>query len=656
MRFTPAFLDEIKARLPVSEVVRRRVQIKKAGREWKGLSPFSAEKSPSFFVNDQKQAWFDFSSGQNGNIFDFVMRTEGLSFPEAVERLAGDAGLSLPVESPESRQREQARASLTDVMELAAKFFEGELQSQRGAKARGYLADRGQSPGIQRQFRLGYSPNEKYALRDHLAAKGASAEMMCEAGLLVHGEDIPVPYDRFRDRVMFPICDRSGKVIAFGGRAMEKDVAAKYLNSPETPLFHKGAVLYNHHNARKAAHDRSAVIAVEGYVDVISMSAAGHPNVVAPLGTALTPDQCELLWKMAEEPILCFDGDKAGRKAAYRAIDTALPLIGPGKSLRFAFLPDGQDPDDLARSGGGEAVSEVLGAARPLVEVIWTRETETGAFDTPERRAALQRRLSEISREIRDETLRGFYREDFEQRIAALFGRPSGGGQRQGHGPARPFRQPQAAWSPLGRPAGRRGAFGKDAPRLGFAGAPLMSSASLSRSALFAPGRVTFAPREAAIFLLCLNHPELAARHAEEIAGLELSGRDMGRLRDLVLSEVANPGADGHALRQAIDDAGLSALLARVEETAGLASQWCVRGDAAENDAEAMLRQALALHRRGRALHKELKSAEIALGEDASEENQIRLNDIKAELAALEGREAVVDGFGASSGRDAGGL
>ena len=254
MRFTPHFLDEIKARLPVSEVVRQRVQIKKAGREWKGLSPFASEKTPSFFVNDQKQAWFDFSSGQNGNIFDFVMLTEGLSFPEAVERLAHDAGLALPSVTPETIQREKERASLHDVLEMSAKFFEAELQSPRGAKARGYLADRGLSPAVQRQFRIGYAPAEKYALRDFLAGKDVLAQAMCETGMLIHGEEIPVPYDRFRDRVMFPIADRAGKVIAFGGRALEKDAQAKYLNSPETPLFHKGAVLYNHHQARKAAH------------------------------------------------------------------------------------------------------------------------------------------------------------------------------------------------------------------------------------------------------------------------------------------------------------------------------------------------------------------------------------------------------------------
>ena len=225
MRFTPSILDEIKARLPVTDVVRRRVKLQKSGREWKGLSPFGAEKTPSFFVNDQKQAWFDFSSGQNGNIFDFVMKTEGLSFPEAVERLAAEAGVHLPKASEEAVQQEKQRASLHDVLELAAKFFEEQLQGRAGAKARGYLADRGLGPALQKQFRIGYSPAERFALRDWLAGKGASAEAMIETGMLIHGEDIAVPYDRFRDRVMFPICDRSGKVIAFGGRALEKDGA-----------------------------------------------------------------------------------------------------------------------------------------------------------------------------------------------------------------------------------------------------------------------------------------------------------------------------------------------------------------------------------------------------------------------------------------------
>src|SRR5262245_49297084 len=370
MRFPPQFLDELRARLPVSEVVGRRVKLKKAGREWKGLSPFNKEKTPSFFVNDHKMAWFDFSSGKNGSIFDFVMMTEGVSFPEAVERLAAQAGMPLPQVSPEDEARDQRRRTLNDVVELAAKFFEAVLASRAGAKARGYLADRGLDPATQLKFRLGYAPPERFALKEHLGKEGISTEDMVAAGLLVAGDDIPVPYDRFRDRVMFPITDLRGHVIAFGGRALEKDAQAKYLNSPETPLFHKGATLYNIASARVAAHKGAPLVAVEGYVDVIAMVSAGYEATVAPLGTALTAEQLVLLWRMADEPTLCFDGDAAGRRAAYRAVDLALPLLKPGKSLKFASLPEGHDPDDLVRAGGREAVVEVIGGARPLAEVL----------------------------------------------------------------------------------------------------------------------------------------------------------------------------------------------------------------------------------------------------------------------------------------------
>ena len=402
MRFPASFLDDLRARLPVSEVVGRRVQLKKAGREWKGLSPFNKEKTPSFFVNDQKAAWFDFSSGKNGNIFDFVMQTEGVNFPEAVERLASMAGLPLPRSTPEAEAREERRKTLHDVVELAAKFFEATLAARAGAKARGYLADRGIEPKTQLRFRIGYAPPDRFALKEHLGGQGISTEDMIEAGLLVSGEDIPVPYDRFRDRVMFPITDLRGRVIAFGGRALEKDAPAKYLNSPETPLFHKGATLYNGAAARQAAHQGAPIIVAEGYVDVIALVTAGYEGAVAPLGTALTEEQLALIWKMTDEPVLCFDGDGAGRRAAYRAVDLALPHIKPGKTIRFALLPEGQDPDDLVRSGGREAISEVIGAARPLADMLWQRETEAGGFDTPERRAGLDQRVAEVTNVIND--------------------------------------------------------------------------------------------------------------------------------------------------------------------------------------------------------------------------------------------------------------
>src|ERR1700677_4803284 len=421
MRFTPQFLDELRARLPVSEVVGRRVKLRKAGREWKGLSPFNQEKTPSFFVNDQKAMCFDFSSGKNGNIFDFLMLTEGVSFPEAVERLANEAGVPLPVMTREAEAHEERRKTLHDVVELAAKFFEATLASRNGARGRGYLLDRGIHAATQLKFRIGHAPGEQYALKEHLGAAKISTEDMAEAGLIVTGEDIAVPYDRFQDRVMFPISDWRGRVIAFGGRALEKEVSAKYLNSPETPLFHKGATLYNIAAARKAAHEGARLIAVEGYVDVIAMATAGFEATVAPLGTALTAEQLALMWRMADEPVLCFDGDDAGRRAAYRAIDLALPLLKPGKSLKLATLPDGQDPDDLARSGGRDAIEDVLGAARPLAHVLWTRESEAGPFDTPERRAAFEARVAEVTAAIGDEAVRRYYRQDFSARLRQMF-------------------------------------------------------------------------------------------------------------------------------------------------------------------------------------------------------------------------------------------
>src|SRR5436305_14558610 len=413
MRFTPQFLDDLRARLPVSEVVGRRVKLKRAGREWKGLSPFQQEKSPSFTVNDQKGFYHDFSSGKHGDIISFLMETEGLGFTEAVERLAAMAGVPLPAATPEAARHEQRRKTLYDVMELAAKFFADTLASRGGAKARGYLGDRAISPAVQLQFRIGYAPGERFALKEHLGNAGIATEDMVEAGLLVAGDDIPVPYDRFRDRVIFPIADLRGRVIAFGGRALDKEAQPKYLNSPETALFHKGATLSNRPAARMAAHQGAPLFAVEGYTDVIAMVSVGFEATVAPLGTALTAEQLVLLWKMADEPTLCFHGDAAGRRAAYRAIDLALPLIKPGKSLKFASLPEGHDPDDLVRAGGREAVEEVLAAARPLADVLWMREREAGGLDTPERRAAFEARLAALINAIGDDGVRKYYRSEF---------------------------------------------------------------------------------------------------------------------------------------------------------------------------------------------------------------------------------------------------
>ena len=665
MRFAPSFLEELKARLPVSEVVRRKVKLMKAGREWRGLSPFTSEKTPSFFVNDQKMAWFDFSSGKNGNIFDFLMATEGLSFPEAVERLAADAGLPLPKVTPEAVEQEKRRAGLHDVLELAARFFESELARERGGKARAYLSQRGLSLDTQKRFRLGYAPGDKFALRDALAAKGATSDVLAEAGLLITGEDIAVPYDRFRDRVMFPICDRSGRVIAFGGRALENEAQAKYLNSPETPLFHKGALLYNHHNARLAAHEKGTVIAVEGYVDVIAMVTAGFANTVAPLGTALTEAQCLLLWKMAEEPILCFDGDRAGRKAAYRAIDIALPLIGPGRSLRFALLPEGQDPDDLARSGGAAALEDVLGQALPLVDLIWHRETEAGALATPERRAGLERRLAEICGMIQDDMLRRYYAAEFQNRLAVLFGQASrqistqtsnrgSGRTRQGAGGRSFFSS--FAFPRDGFGFGRGGAAAAVAPP-NYIAAPPPIGLDLAKSALMHPKSAAPSARESIILLILLNHPGLLENYGEALAELELTHADTIALKEKLL-DLWGHGAlsDHNSLHAEIERSGLGPVRRRLEALKAHASLWIIAPEAADSDAEAALKQALALHHKMRALNRELKSAEAALAQDGSETNLARLRDIQAQLSALAGTEASVEGFGVASGRPSGTL
>ena len=530
MRFPPQFLDELRARLPVSEIVGKRVKLRKAGREWKGLSPFNKERTPSFFVNDQKGFYHDFSSGKHGDIFRFVMDTEGVAFTEAVERLASLAGVAVPKLTPEAEAQESRRHTLHEVCERAAAFFEAALAGRAGAKARGYLADRGLDSPTQLKFRIGYAPSERFALKEHLGNLGISVEDMIEAGLLVHGDDIPVPYDRFRNRVMFPIADFAGRIVAFGGRALDKDAPAKYLNSPETPLFHKGATLYNGAAARQAAHRGAPVIAVEGYVDVIAMVTAGYPATVAPLGTALTGDQLALLWKMADEPILCFDGDAAGRRAAYRAIDLALPLIKPGKSLLFATLPDGHDPDDLVRSGGPGAIADVLAGARPLGEVLWTRETDGARIDTPERRAGLEARINELTNSIADEAVRRYYRQDLRERLRNLVALP----------PCRRGRRRTASGTPSSGRGERRDERGGRPPPGGFAPAPLgPASARLQASSIVRGSRTALPPREALILLAACNHPWLIESHAEELADLEFLNGDADLLRRAMLEAAA---------------------------------------------------------------------------------------------------------------------
>lgn len=624
MKFPPSVLEEIKARLPVSAVVGKRVRLAKAGREWKGLSPFNAEKTPSFFVNDQKGSFFDFSSGKNGDIFKFVMETEGLSFPEAVEKLATEAGVTLPKVSFEAQAQEERRKGLHEVVELAARFFEAELQSERGGLARRYLSGRGLEGQARQLFRLGYAPPDRFALRDHLAAKGVGADAMMETGLLVHGDEIAVPYDRFRDRIMFPIHDARGRVVAFGGRAMSADVPAKYLNSPETPLFHKGALLFNHHNARKAAHDTGQVIVVEGYVDVIAMTLAGFPQVVAPLGTALTEDQLSLLWRMAGEPVICLDGDKAGRKAAGRAIDLALPLLEPGRSLSFALLPEGQDPDDLARSGGKPAVAEVIGSAKPLVDMLWAREFEASQLDTPERRAAFERRLKEPLGLIRDEATRRHYRREIDERLSQLFA------------PAQQERFERRRQNGGGNSRGGRGfSRGQDRPPLSLVRpSPQLTSSPLMQR------RHGENPREAFVLLALASHPDLVMRCVDEIAELSLDGPAAERFRQALLDAAIDGSFDQEAFGRRLEQGRVAEAQAALLAVTQPAERLKLAQTADPESVFDSIRQALVLHHRARTLHSELKAAERALADEPTEANFAWMKDVKARLDTIEGTEA----------------
>ena len=635
MRFSPAFLDEIRARIPVSEVVRKKVKLSKQGREWRGLSPFNAEKTPSFYVNDQKGFFHDFSSGKHGDGFSFLMETEGLSFPEAVERLATLAGLSMPVETKEQREAEEKRATLTDALEWAAVFFQKQLLAPPGAPARTYLDQRQISSAARHDFRLGYASSERHALRDHLAAMGVSVDTMIEAGLLIHGDDIAVPFDRFRNRIIFPICDLSGRVIAFGGRAMDSDAQAKYLNSPETPLFHKGATLYNLHNARKSAHETGNIIAVEGYVDVIALTTAGLSHVVAPLGTALTAEQCLLLWRMADEPILCFDGDKAGLKAAYRAIDTALPLLGAERSLRFVLLPEGLDPDELLRANGPAAIVSALKDSLPLVDILWMREVEGVTLDTPERRAGLEKRLREVAAQIPDETLRRYYQQEISSRLTSLFGRKSERFFSRRND--RDFGSPRAQQSFGKRPETRPG--------------PVYVGSALANSALFRGVRPVMSAREGLILLILLNHPDLLAGQIDEIAALDFAASEASALRDAMVLWIEMGGPDHGDLTHFIESKGFTSTLGRLSGMAAHATLWSVRPEAASIDAAESLRQALVLHRRAWALNRELREVESRLAQEPNERDTARIRDIQTQLSALEGAEAALEGFGALSGR-----
>jgi DNA primase len=559
---------------------------------------------------------------------------EGLAFPEAVARVAEMAGMALPEAGPRDEAREKRRAGLQEALEASAAFFEAALQNADGAKARAYLRDRGLSARTQSAFRLGYGPEGRSALKNHLAAKGFDRDVIEASGMVVHGQDIPVSYDRFRDRVMFPIEDSRERIIAFGGRALAKDAPAKYLNSPETDVFSKGRTLYNFARARKAARDAGTLIAVEGYMDVIALAQAGIGHAVAPLGTALTEDQLDMLLRAADEPVLSFDGDAAGLRAAHRAIDLALPRLKPGKSVRFALLPAGQDPDDVVRRGGREAMDALLAQSRPLADLLWSRETKGGVFDTPERRAELEGNLKRLTGLIADETVRRHYAQDMRDRMAAFFGS------------ARPQRNDARNT----RNGGGQGAF--QGSRTGAAAGRVAMSDSLSRSPLMSTGDGEASLREAALIVAAFHHPALILRDADRFETLSFPPGPAGALKTVVLDALAQGiMPQPEQLLQAASAAGLAGAFQRLETRVRNSGLWPALPGAAPEDAATFFEQAAGLHRRIGVLRNEMREAEAELAIDGTEERFAAFVAMKAELQRLQQAEALIEDFGVLSGR-----
>jgi len=512
MAFPPHFLDEIRARVGLADTIGRTVKLTRRGREHTGLCPFHNEKSPSFSVNEEKGFYHCFGCGAHGDVIGFVMRAEGMPFPEAVERLANLVGLAIPLKTQEERVREKQRAGMTEVMEAAAEWYASELQAPCGRAALDYLYGRGLDDKTISEFRLGFAPdgggNVILALESCLSkvSGGHTIEqaMLVETGLLRAANDDRAPYPFFRNRIMFPITDRRGQVIAFGGRQMGEGNTAKYINSPDTPLFHKGSTLYNLAGARKAVYDGETLIVGEGYMDVIALVRAGFSGSVAPLGTALTEVQIAELWRLAPEPILCFDGDDAGRRAAGRAAMRTLPLLTPGKSLRFAMLRPGEDPDSMIAKDGRNAMQGVLDKAQPLADVVWNLEVGLKAVNTPERRADLDRRLDEMVQGIADERVRGYYRNEFRTRLWDSFRTSRTGAGQQG----------RAKLS--GQASGRIGQY----------------TGMISEGESAATPRLDIARRrgQQAVLAALATHPMLVSEFADEINTLNLDG-DLDNLR-----------------------------------------------------------------------------------------------------------------------------
>jgi DNA primase len=535
MSLPPGFIDELRTRVSLSSVVGRKVtwDMRKSnqgkGDMW-APCPFHQEKSASFHVDDRKGYYYCFGCHAKGDAVSFVKETENVGFLEAVEILAREAGMPIPARDPQAAQKADRRTQLSQVLDEAIKWFRLQLRSTAGASAREYITKRRISPEGQDRFEIGFAPDQRHGLFATLTAKGITPDLIIDAGLAIKPDDESgksnQPYDRFRGRIIFPIRDARGRAISLGGRAMDPNARAKYLNGPETELFDKGRSLYNMGPAREAAGKGKPLIVAEGYMDVIALSEAGFTATVAPLGTAVTEDQLRLMWRIHPEPIIALDGDKAGIAAALRVIDLALPVLEAGQGLRFAILPTGLDPDDLIKAQGAPAMQRVLDAAQPMVNLLWSRETEGRSFDSPERKATLDKTLRAALKRIKDPSIRGHYGEEIKRLRWDLFGtRPANAATAKG----RKTYQPPTA--------------------------PLASTrASYLANTDDQPDDTL---REAVILATLIVHPGLIHRFESALERLDLTGPDHNRLRDCLLAHAAENPVN---LRQSVQQAANGAL------------------------------------------------------------------------------------------------
>jgi len=641
MRFPPDFLDEIRARVPISSLIGTRVTFdarksnSSRGDFW-ACCPFHREKSPSFHCDDGRGRYHCFGCGASGDIFRFLTELDGISFFDAVEQLSHLAGLPLPRQEERQEEKLRERASLHEVLEKATLFFESFLRQGSARGARDYLIGRGLNEATIRHFRLGYASDSRVNLREHLSRAGIDLNLMERAGLLVTGEDVPVPYDRFRHRIIFPIADLKNRIVGFGGRALSDKARAKYLNSPEGELFHKGHLLYNLSHARDALRKIKAegenrapsLIVVEGYMDVIALHQAGIHHAVAPLGTALTDEQLQLLWRTSPVATLCFDGDNAGFKAALRALDRALPLLKTGFSLQFMLLPSGKDPDDIVREGGAEAFGSLLRQALPLADMLWQCKTRGKIFETPESRAVLEKGLTKAIFAITDESLRHYYLQDMRAKLRNLFAPQRGGfgGKANGHSAGR-----------YERGKGQRQGFA--APVFGVA----QSNLARSRMVL-GPG---LSLREAALLTLLANHPSLWEENFDALDGMEFTHQGLERLYQAMLDILAEwQPEDGKAMRELLGKRGQQPILAEIDQRMRELGLRSTMMEAPLEDARTTFKQALHLHLRNLTLHKQLRDIEAELLKNPQSENFSLLREVKAELERTDATQALIEGFG----------